>query len=441
MMNRNITLLLISFYCLFLGIFSGCSQNTSPTGAAGMSQVSIGLGQNGVVLGALAVPGSIPANVRSFAVTAFRAGQIIAGPVLATLPQNTITMNVPNGQGVTFQLLAYDAAGGFGKVIYRGVSSTYNLNGQTVNIPIKINLAVTITSSSLQTSQGGVITFNGFVAGASPPATSPLLWTVTGGGTFGAPTANGASITWTAPNTRAAVGQTYAIQAKIDPAVNPSQDPNITGNVNVLLVSQINRYGFAMNTNIFTVNGITSSVDVYGTATSSTALAAAPLNIAFQFRDYTGNGAMAYQPAFSFNIREVTGLRRAIGVITPVAITTTATGQVSINVPANATLSYTGTSAAGTVINGTSQNILANLITTSAQGIVTLNINALLQTLANNSIASMNIFSSAGTFNYELGFNSIDLGHENATATGIDRLFNVGLNTSTRAIKGTIIIR
>ncbi len=441
MVKRTVTLLLIGFYCFSLGSLAGCGGNTNPSGVAGMSSVTIGLGGNGVVVGALAAAGTIPANVRSFSVTALRAGQIIAGPVVATLPQNSVTINVPNGQGVTFRLLAYDAAGGFGKVIYKGTSITYNLTGQTVNIPIKINLAVTITSSGTQTSQGGTITFNGFVAGALPPTTSPLRWTVIGGGTLGTPTANGASVTWTAPNTQAAVGQTYAIQAQVDPAINPSQDPTVIGNLNVLVLPQINLYGFAMNTNIFTVNNITSSVDVYGAATAVTALAANPLNISFQFRDYTGNGAKAYAPAFHFDIREPAGTRVAIGVITPVSITTTATGQVSISVPANAVLTYTGTSAAGTIINGTSTNVAANLISTSVQGIVSIDMNGLLRTIANNSIASMNIFATAGVFNYQFGFNRINLGHENATATGIDRLFDVGLNTSTRAIQGTITIQ
>lgn len=423
---------------LFLG---GCAGNTSAGGTPGLTQVTVGLGQS-VAVGALAAPGVIPTAVRSFSVTAFRAGQVVAGPVVATLPQNSVTLNVPNGQAITFQLLAFDAAGGFGKVIYRGTSAAQNLSGQAVNIPIKINLAVTITASSMQTAQGGTITLNGFVAGAVPLVSSPLLWTATGAGTLGVPTANGASITWTAPNTLAAIGQTYAIQAQVDPAVNPSQNPNVTGNINVLVLPQVNTYGFAMRGNVFTVNGVTSSVDVYGTATASTALVATPLNIGFQFRDYTGNGAMTYAPAFSFDIREAgLGKRRAIGVIRPVTVVTTVTGGVSMRVPANATLTYTGTSAAGTVIIGTSQNVAANLITTSTTGIVTLNINALLQTIANSSVASMNIFSSAGQFNYELGFDTVNIGHENITATGMDRLFDIGLNTSTRGVKGNLTIQ
>ncbi len=435
------SLAILSSLLLTCAVMAGCG-GSGTTAGGNTSQVTISLGQ-GVLAGALTAPGTVPAGVQSFSVVAFNStGQIIAGPVSATLPQTSVTLTVPNGSGITFDLRAYDAANGLGKVIYQGISTPQTLNGTSITIPIQLNLAVTITANTLQTSQGGSITFNGFVAGAPPPATSPLLWTASGG-TMGTPTANGASVVWTAPNTIAAVGQTYTISAQIDPVRNPQQNPNVVGRVNVLVVPQVNNYGFAMSGNHFTVNGVISTVDLYGNATNAIGTAGAPMNIAFGFRDYTGAGAMTYNPAFSFDIREnIPGLRKAIGVITPVTVTTTANGQVSVRVPANATLRYTATSAAGTtVLNQTSVNTLANVITTSQAGVVTLDINALLRTIAGRSTPAMNIFSAPGLFSYEIGFAGIDMGHENATATGIDRLFDVGLNTSTKGVKGNIAIQ
>ena len=431
-------LAVLSFLLLPCLVMTGCGGSGTAAGG-NTSQVTISLGQ-GVLAGALTAPGTIPAGVQSFSVTARNsAGQIIAGPVTATLPQTSVTLTVPNGSGITFDLHAYDAANGLGKVIYQGTSAPQTLNGTAVAIPMQLNLAVTITANTLQTSPGGSITLNGFVAGATPPATSPLLWSATGG--TWTTTANGALAVWTAPTT--AVGQTYTISAQVDPVKNPQQNPGVVGRVNVLVVPQVNNYGFAMSGNSFTVNGLPGTVDIYGNATNAIGTAGVAMNISFGFRDYTGTGATTYNPAFSFDIREnIPGLRKAIGVITPVTVTTTANGQVSVNVPANATLRYTATSAAGTtVLNQTSVNTLANVITTSQAGVVTLDINALLRTIAGRSTPAMNIFSAPGLFSYEIGLAGIDMGHENATATSIDRLFDVGLNTSTKGVKGNITIQ
>lgn len=429
-----------SLFIVLVLSLNGCSSGPEPSPASGSTQVNIALGQS-VAVGALTAAGTIPTSVKSFSVTAYdAAGKLVGGPVIVTLPQTTATLDVLNGTRITFQLLAYDAGAAFGKVIYRGTSAPQHLSGQNLSVPITVNLNISITASALKTSQGGSIQLRGFVAGTTPVATSPLLWKVNGG-ILGAASANGGSITWTSPNTLAAVGQTYAITATIDPNVNVDQAQSIVGNVNVLVVPQVDLYGFSMDGNTFSVNGVTASVDVYGKASASTATAGVALNISFIFRDYTGNGAGIYTSGFKFDIREAFGNRRAIGLISPVNIVTTVGGQVSVTVPANALLTYTGTSAAGTMLNGTSTNVLANTITTSVGGVITLDANALLQTIANSSIANMNIFSTVGEFNYELGFDTIHMGHQNTTATGMDRLFEIGINTNTRGLKGQLFIQ
>ncbi len=433
--SRIVSILLM---LLLLPWLAGCG----PSGTSGGSstQVTISLGQS-VLAGALSAPGVIPASVRSFSVRALdSAGQTLAGPVVATLPQTTVTLTVPNGSGIVFELLAYDAANALGKVVYQGRSAPQALNGQAVTVAVTLNLAVTVTASSLQTGQGGSITLNGFVAGAPPPATSPLLWSATGG-TLSITAVNGASVVWTAPNTVAAVGQTYAISARIDPAVNPQQDPNVTGGVNILIVPQRNIYGFAMSGNLFSVNGVNLPVDAYGNAANAQATVG-NFQISFGFRDYTGKGAWVRNPAFRFDVRELApGLRRAIGIISPVTVTTLSNGQVQVDVPAGALLDYTATSAAGTTVIAQSSNGLANLITTSQLGVVTLDVQALLRLIAGRSSPAMDIFASAGQFRYEIGFDTIDMGHENPSATGLDRLYDVSLNTSTRGVRGIVTIQ
>jgi len=435
-------LLLTSLYCLTLGILSACGGGAG--GVAGQTQVTIGLGQT-VAAGALAAAGTIPASVQSFSVTAFDAvGQVVAGPVTATLPQNTVTLTVPNGAGITFQLLAYDAGAGLGKVIYRGTSAAQNLNGQAVTIPIQINLAITATASVMQVLQGGSVNLTGLVAGLTPPATSPLLWSSTGG-TLSSLGVNGATAVWTASSANTVVGQSYTITAGIDPTLNPQQNTAVVGQVTVVVVAQVNITGFAMGGNIFSVNNVATTVDSYGNAAAATAFPAQALNINFQFRDYYTAAAVTgatYNPTFKFDIREATpGMRLAIGTIMPVTISSSF-GQVSMSVPANATLNYTGRTAAGTQVMGVATNVAANIITTSTTtGVVTLDVNALLQTIAGKSIASMNIFTTPGVFNYDIGFDSINLGHENLAGNAMDRLNDTGLNTGTRGLRGQLIIQ
>jgi hypothetical protein len=113
-----------------------------------------------------------------------------------------------------------------------------------------------------------------------------------------------------------------------------------------------------------------------------------------------------------------------------------------VNIPANATLKYKGRTAAGTLVNGVATNITANIITTSTTtGAITLDVNALLQTIAGKSLASMNIFTAPGVFNYDIGFDTINLGHESVAGNSMDRLNDVGLNTGTRGLRGQLTIQ
>ena len=207
----------------------GGTTANGPTSAvaAGSTSVTISLGQS-VAAGAINAVGVIPAGIQSMTVEALDAtGAVIAGPATANAPGLTVTLSVPNANGIQFRVLAFSALNAGGTKLYEGLSVPQNLTGTAVTVPVKMNLSVvvgaTLVSSDLYT---GVVVFdlNGLVSGAAPLATSPLLWSLPAGqGTLGIPTANGATVRWTSPQ-KAGV---YTITAKVDVTVNPNQDPAI----------------------------------------------------------------------------------------------------------------------------------------------------------------------------------------------------------------------
>jgi hypothetical protein len=160
-------------------------------------------------------------------------GVVLAGPLFANAPNLSITLLVPNGTGIVFTLTAYAGLNGTGAILYKG-STAANLTGAPVTIPIQMNLSVAVSAApATNIVRGQMVTLTGTVSGAAPTATSSLLWSKTGG-VLGVPTANGATVTWTAPNT---VG-VYTITAQIDPNVNPLQDPTAVGTAVLTVINR-----------------------------------------------------------------------------------------------------------------------------------------------------------------------------------------------------------
>ena len=181
-----------------------------------------------------AVTTAVPASVQSMSVEAISAGGVvIAGPVIANAPNLTALITVPNANGVTFKVLAFDALDGAGTRIYESKSAPVDLNGLPVSVPVTLSLSVGVSASAGPYYRNSVVNLTGTVAGVAPVATSPLLWTATGG-TLGTAGANGVTNTWTTPN----LPGSYTVTANIDRALNPDQDPAVVGTVVLNVVNQ-----------------------------------------------------------------------------------------------------------------------------------------------------------------------------------------------------------
>jgi len=128
------------------------------------------------------------------------------------------------------------------------------------------------------------------------------------------------------------------------------------------------------------------------------------------------------------------------GQINPVSLVADGAGTVTFTVPANATLTWSGVTAAGTALNGTATNLALNTIfATNNAGLTTIDLNGLLTQLqAKIGNADLNVLNIAGTFDYAAGF-GVNIGWANATNNGIMNLFPTGnANVTGRAISGTI---
>jgi len=294
---------------LLLFLISSCG-NTSSTSAVSSNpnQTSVTISLSQIAAGALLPSGQVPASVKSISVTALdSAGNLIAGPATANAPGLTVTLSVPNASGIRFRVLAFSALNAGGTKLYEGLSAAQSLTGTAVTVPVKMNLSVivgaTLVSSDPYT---GVVTFdlNGLVSGATPPATSPLLWSLpVGQGTLGTPTANGATIRWTSPQ-KAGV---YTITAKVDTAVNPDQSPVISdvavitvtdGLKPVITMQGINPYSISQG-NIYVDAGAAASDNFDGDitakiVTTSTVNSAVPgtYTVTYNVTDLAGNKAI-----------------------------------------------------------------------------------------------------------------------------------------------------
>ena len=223
--------LVMRFIFLAISLFlSSCGVNSN-NGTS--TDVTISLGQS-IAAGAIGAQGSIPASVQSVSVTAIsKKGEVIAGPIIANRPNFTIQIRVPNGNDIRFRILAFDTKGAKGIVLYETLSAPVDLKGKPIAVPVKMSLSVKVAADKTTTFRGGTVNLIGKVSGNTPNASSPLLWARTGG-ILANTDPYGATNTWIAPAT---LGN-YTIAARIDPAANPDQDPNVKGTVKINIVNR-----------------------------------------------------------------------------------------------------------------------------------------------------------------------------------------------------------
>ena len=155
----------------------------------------------------------------------------------------------------------------------------------------------------------------------------------------------------------------------------------------------------------------------------------------------TAPGAAATaSSSLDFYVKDTAGSRMLKGQISPVTIVTDGSGTVTFNVPASATLTWSGVTAAGTALKGTATNaVLDQVFTTTAAGVTTFDLNALLTKLQNKvGNADLNVLSIAGTFDYAVGI-GVNFGLANTGNASIANLFpTTNANVTGRAISGTI---
>ncbi|MDX8377066.1 MAG: HYR domain-containing protein, partial [Mariprofundales bacterium] len=345
----------ILFICLF--ILSACGgggngQNAN-TAASGQTQVSISLGTV-LAAGAVGQGGQIPNTVQSMSVTAYSStGLVIAGPAIANAPTLSVTLNVPNGLGIRFVILAFDTQGATGNELHRG-EVTADLTGGTVALPVKMNLSVSIIPSQIQSIRGQTLTFTGAVSGNAPPASSPLLWTTTGGTTPSLLDVYGGTATWTAPNSLG----TFTLTAKVDPSVNPDQDATFVG---TSIITVINQAPIANADSASTGATGTANIDVLANDTdpendilsiaSITQATKGITSINATGITYTANAGAAGNDSFTYILQDSFGAQSPAATVSMTLNDTQA--PVFNNVPANLTIeasSSTGIAASNNLI-------------------------------------------------------------------------------------------
>jgi len=198
---------------------------------------------------------------------------------------------------------------------------------------------------------------------------------------------------------------------------------------------------FVLSGNSLTYAGnAASTVDAYGAvATPAAAMTGTAITLSGTLRDLTGLGARTIITSFEFGVQQTGGVRKVKASISPVEIVVNTAGDVAVNVPANATITYSYINASGTGFNGTATNLAANNgIIVSNAGAFTVDASALANIITAKTNASMNILATVGTFAYKAGFINVPVGHVNAAGTAVDGLFTIDTAiTGTRALNGT----
>ena len=171
-------------------VLASCGGSGGPGAASDTTPVVVGF-QHGLATGA--VSATPPNNLAQVAVSALSAsGQPLAGPAVAS-PANgwTVTLHVPNGNGIVIYAKGLDAAG---KLIYLGRSGPLTLVGVPRNVQLTMYPVVAIQAPP-QVRVGAVVDLYATVGGV-PPQTLQVQWSSSCG--TPTPIANG-HVRWRAP--------------------------------------------------------------------------------------------------------------------------------------------------------------------------------------------------------------------------------------------------
>jgi hypothetical protein len=341
--------LLLTVWVMFIATACGSGGGNSNV-PSGITQVTVGLGQT-VAAGALAAAGTVPQNIQSISVSVYDAtGQLITGPTYANAPTLSISLNLANGNAIRFVILAFDAVNGGGNQVYHGESTT-NLTGGAVTLPVKMNLTVAISPKRISVQRGQLLRLTATVAAAAPAATSPLLWTATGGQLVVAD-ALGSAADWTAP----AIPGTVTIDAKVNPAVNTSQDPAFFGSSTITVVNQspiaVDDYAATQGAAIATISPMLNDSDPEGDAINIAAVTQGALGSVLIHANgtigYTANAGAIGTDRFTYTISDVYGAQATATVFitlndtiaptittpTPITVEATSATGVAISLPA-----------------------------------------------------------------------------------------------------------
>lgn len=224
-------------------------------------------------------------------------------------------------------------------------------------------------------------------------------------------------------------------------ATTTANTATTTANTAATVAAPVVLKAFVLGGNSLTYSGqaAASTVDVYGKVTApAAAMLGSAITLSGTLRDLTGLGARTIVTSFEFGVQQVGGSRLVKASINPVNIVVNTAGDVRVNVPAGAVITYSYVNAAGTGFNGTASNIAANNgIIVSNAGAFTVNVSTLSNIITAKTNAGLNILATVGTFNYTAGFTNVAIGHESATGA-VDSLFAIDTAvTGTRALQGT----
>jgi len=200
--------------------------------------------------------------------------------------------------------------------------------------------------------------------------------------------------------------------------------------------------GFALDSNSFVIDTQVATVAADGTVTVAATINKTNVVLLLPIIELPAGADRTFNStvAFEFDTPDLADTRRISGTINPVKITVTAGRVTAVVVPANATLAWKGTTAAGTNVAGNSTNAVLNSVISVNGSNVMVNANSLLNTItAKINNADLNVLNTAGTFSYAIGFD-FNVGTAAALNAGIAKLFPVSTNAnvSGRAIHGQI---
>ena len=375
---------------ILLMVFAGCSGEDSATSSGGATTVTMRLavGASGqVASGAVTAGGTtVPTTIQSASVEGFDAnGVSIAGPIVVNAPNFTVTMTVPNGSGITFLVRMFAATNATGARLYEGTSAQQTLTGAPLNVQIRMDLTIGVTANLTSVPPGAIVNLSGTVSGAPAPATSPLLWSATGG-LMGISGVNGASNSWVAPNQP---GQ-YTITANVDPLVNTTHTQTVTGSVVITVLDVVSPVISVLGVNPVTVAhgstysdaGATASDNVDGNLTANITIggtvnttALGIYSLTYSVSDGAGNIATATRivhvtdqspPVITLIGNNPLTVAQGIAFVDPgttisdnvdPGLTATVSGTVNSSTIGSYTLTYDTTDTAGNVAVSVSRTV------------------------------------------------------------------------------------